>query len=742
MRWALIALFILASSLPHQLLAAEVRIGIDSNPPLTFIDTDGNASGLFPEIFNQFDWDIRYIPCRWEQCLEKLEQGEIDILPAIAHTKERARRYRFAEETVINSWGQIYHRPETPLNSILELADKSCAVLAKDVYYVGDQGLKQVADSFDIHIDFVEVSSNEEAFTLLAEGKADAAMVGRIFGIENRQRFGLLPSPIMIKPIQVRPAFSAQVPDDLINEFNKRLHLWKQSPSSTYHQLLEKWLGEKTPIKIPSWLQLLMYSLAGCLFFLIFITLWTRKQVKIRTLELAEKNQLLEDELGKRQQVEEELLEREQQYRIFFEESQSVMLLIDPETAGIVDANPAACRFYKYSREQLKEMKMWQINRLGEAEVQARLARVRDQKHQQFEFTHTLADGRTVPVEVYRSPIQVRNRTLLYTIVHDISKRKQAEKELEERNRFLQSVIDGVSDPLMVIAFDYRVLKMNQAARNQLKNGLIKPDDNITCHQLSHASLVPCDGSDHPCPLSEVRETRLPATMIHHHESERGKRIVELIASPLFDSNGEPYAIIEVARDITERLQIEELLNENEKRLHHLAHHDPLTNLPNRLLFEDRLKQAFSKARRSRRQVALLFLDLDNFKIVNDNLGHDYGDLLLIDVAKRLRKSVRESDTVARLGGDEFLVLLEEIESIQTIETMAKRICEALDHELTKDHFQQNISASIGISIYPEDASTPQELIKNADLAMYRAKNVGKAGYQFYSAPQGRFLFD
>jgi diguanylate cyclase (GGDEF)-like protein len=128
--------------------------------------------------------------------------------------------------------------------------------------------------------------------------------------------------------------------------------------------------------------------------------------------------------------------------------------------------------------------------------------------------------------------------------------------------------------------------------------------------------------------------------------------------------------------------------------------------------------------------------------MVNDNLGHDFGDLLLIDVARRLGKAVRESDTVARLGGDEFLVLLEEIDSVEMIETMAQRICSVLNHQLTKDHYKQDISASIGISIYPEDASTGHQLMKNADLAMYRAKNIGKAGYQFYSAPQGRFLFD
>ncbi len=417
------------------------------------------------------------------------------------------------------------------------------------------------------------------------------------------------------------------------------------------------------------------------------------------------------------------------------------MLLIDPKTAQIVDANPAACRFYQYSHSELTEMKMWQINRLGEAETYKRLKKNKDQSQQRFEFVHTLGDGSTIPVEVYRSPIQIMGKALLFAIVHDISQRKRAEKALEEKNQFLQAVIDGVSDPLMVVDLDYKVLKMNRSAQKQQEGGNVDLTA-ITCHQLSHASSQPCNDSDHPCPLQEVKMSGEPVTMVHHHENGQGQRIIELTASPLFDSNGKMYAIIEVGRDITERLQIEELLNTNEKRLHHLAHHDSLTNLPNRLLFDDRLKQALSKARRSRRQVALFFLDLDNFKAVNDNLGHDYGDMLLIDVAKRLRKSVREGDTVARMGGDEFLILLEEIDTIDTIEATAKRVCKALNHELSKDQFRQQISASIGISIYPEDASTPQQLMKTADLAMYRAKNMGKAGYQFYSSPQGRFIFD
>ncbi|MCW8859063.1 MAG: diguanylate cyclase [Deltaproteobacteria bacterium] len=744
MLWARLFLIGLTLFLPLQLQAAVVRIGIDNNPPLTFVNAEGEANGLFPELFTQIakndKWTIEYVPCQWDQCLELLSLGEIDILPAIAYTQQRAEEYNFSTETVVISWGQIYRRSDDNLDSILELEGKSCAVLKKDVYYVGTQGLRQIAENFGVTIDFVEVATNQEAFTLLAEGQVDAAMVGRIFGIQNRQKFNLLPTPIMIKPIQVRPAFSQKAPTVLLTEFDRRISTWKQSSTSIYYQLLEKWLGEKTPVKLSNWLRLVVYSLAGILLVLFTITLWTRKQVKIKTLQLANKNQLLEAELTERHKVELALLESQQQYRVFFEESHSVMLLVDPETAGIMDANPAACEFYKYSRDQLKNMKMWQINRLGEAELQQRLAKVKHQKHQQFEFVHTLSDGQNVPVEVYRSPIQVKGRTLLYAIVHDISKRKKAEKALAERSQFLQSVIDGVSDPLMVIGLDYQILQMNQAARMQANGSLSK--DGITCHVLSHASQTPCDGQDHPCPFLEVQETGQPVTVIHQHQTVQGERTFELCASPLRDTDGELYAVIEVARDITDRLLIEELLNENEKRLHHMAHHDPLTSLPNRLLFEDRLKQALSKARRSHRQVALFFLDLDNFKMVNDNLGHDFGDLLLIDVARRLGKAVRESDTVARLGGDEFLVLLEEIDSVEMIETMAQRICSVLNHQLTKDHYKQDISASIGISIYPEDASTGHQLMKNADLAMYRAKNIGKAGYQFYSAPQGRFLFD
>ena len=483
----------------------------------------------------------------------------------------------------------------------------------------------------------------------------------------------------------------------------------------------------------------LTYALIAILLLALLSIILARRQIRNKTRELAEKNLLLQTELEERTLIEQELSERQQQSRVFYEDSHTTILLIDPENGQIIDANPAACNFYQYPRTEIKKLKIWDINQASREDVRARLAEVKEKRIGQFEFVHRLADGQLRQVEIFSSPISIKGRQLLCSIIHDISDRKKAEQIQEEKTAFLQSVIDGVADPLMVIDLDFKVLQMNQAACTQLESGNGQADE-TSCFDLFFTTGKHCH--DNPdCPLHEIKATHKPVSRILQRERDGEKRFFELNASPLFDSQGQLYAIVEVARDITERLQIEELLNENEKRLHHLAHHDSLTGLPNRLLFEDRLQLAISKARRSRRQLALFFLDLDHFKEVNDNLGHDQGDLLLKNVAKRLRGCVREGDTVARMGGDEFLILLEEIDSIELIEATAKRISDALNHTLCKGDYCQQISSSIGIAIFPEDASEAHDLLKAADQAMYRAKKSGKAHFQFYSAPQGRFIF-
>ncbi len=185
--------------------------------------------------------------------------------------------------------------------------------------------------------------------------------------------------------------------------------------------------------------------------------------------------------------------------------------------------------------------------------------------------------------------------------------------------------------------------------------------------------------------------------------------------------------VIAVARDISERV-------EARAQLDYLAYHDALTGLPNRALLHDRLLHALAQAHRNERLVALLFLDLDRFKSINDALGHPLGDALLQAVAERLHYCVREGDTIARPGGDEFAVILEGVQYVDDIAQVTQKIIGAFLEPFRVQHHEIFITASIGITIYPIDEKDPDNLLKNADIAMYRAKEMGGKSYQFYTA--------
>ncbi len=192
------------------------------------------------------------------------------------------------------------------------------------------------------------------------------------------------------------------------------------------------------------------------------------------------------------------------------------------------------------------------------------------------------------------------------------------------------------------------------------------------------------------------------------------------------DSDGKVANYVAIFSDIS-------VLKNMERRFHHLAHHDPLTGLPNRLLFQDRLQLALTQAQRQRQTLAVLFIDLDNFKTINDTLGHTVGDQLIKTAAQRLTQCVRNADTVARLGGDEFVALLINIKNSQSAERVAKKIISAVAKVFAVEGHELYITASIGMSFYPGDGEDTNTLIKNADTAMYRAKQQGKNNYQLYT---------
>ena len=206
-----------------------------------------------------------------------------------------------------------------------------------------------------------------------------------------------------------------------------------------------------------------------------------------------------------------------------------------------------------------------------------------------------------------------------------------------------------------------------------------------------------------------------------------GEVYPELLSiSAVYDGQGEVSGYIGVFSDISS-------LKEYEQRLEFLAHHDPLTRLPNRLLLDARLQHAIHHARRARGMLAVIFIDIDRFKYINDSLGHTAGDEVLKQLAQRLVRSVRSTDTVARISGDEFVVLLEDINGPEDVANVIKAITMTSATPFQAEHNELHLTFSMGISLYPDDGQKADELLRNADAAMYRAKDLGRNTYQFYT---------
>jgi diguanylate cyclase (GGDEF)-like protein/PAS domain S-box-containing protein len=206
-----------------------------------------------------------------------------------------------------------------------------------------------------------------------------------------------------------------------------------------------------------------------------------------------------------------------------------------------------------------------------------------------------------------------------------------------------------------------------------------------------------------------------------------------IVKFPLRSKENKVFGVCTIGTDISERKLAENALREQQSRLNYMAFHDSLTSLPNRSLFYDRIYHGLARARRAESKVALMLLDIDRFKNINDSLGHDAGDILLKAIAMRLNEGVRDMDTVARLGGDEFVVVLEGIHDMDDVVFVANKLLATLSRPLEISGHSISTTVSIGVSIFPEDGSDTDELLKNADIAMYKAKEAGKNNCQFYT---------
>ena len=299
----------------------------------------------------------------------------------------------------------------------------------------------------------------------------------------------------------------------------------------------------------------------------------------------------------------------------------------------------------------------------------------------------------------------------------DVTARKQAERKLLLDSQVFESATEGV----VITDADGRVLDVNRAF--------------TTITGYSRAEILGeniriLQSGRHDAPFYEafwesIRDKGTWQGEIWDRH-KNGEVSPKWLSVSEVRENGKVSRYIGLFSDIS-------VMKQTQEQLYEMAHYDSLTGLPNRRYFLDRLKESIDRARRTRESLALMFVDLDGFKLVNDNLGHRAGDQLLVEMASRIKQRTRESDTVARMGGDEFTVILSAVVSSHALVRVARKILSRVAEPVTLDGTEVFVSSSIGIAVFPDDAQDVEGLLQGADSALYKAKDLGKNGYQFFS---------
>ncbi len=599
-----ITLMILLLGINASVFAQDVKVGLYQNPPKLFLDEHNLPRGILIDLLNEVaareHWSLLYVPCHWQECLDKLAEGSLDLLPDVAYTQARDKTLDFNQVPALYSWSLVYARPGTAISLITDLHDKRIAVLRGSVQA---ETFRRLQDSFGFQSQLVELESLDAVFEAVANEEADGGIGNNYFGQYNAQRYQLIETPVVFGSIQLFYASAQGQHNELLKAIDKYLAVWHRDSDSPYALILDKW---QTRTELNALTPLIWKALAALLALLVFsiaMVLLLRWRVSVRTRELSSSLAALRA--------------TETQFRALFEQANDAIFILD--ALVVIDCNRRAEAMYQKSRAEL----IGSSPLLGESPENS---------------------GGLRP--------------------HPF---------LEEQ---VERALRGVA-----VNFQWR-------------------------SRIGEQNTLDLDFS-----LSRV------ALAEHTY-------------------------VQAIVRDITD-------VKAYQRQLEHIAHYDPLTGLPNRLLRTDRLNQAISRCHRLQQHVAVAFLDLDGFKAINDHHGHDVGDALLVQLAKRLQSALREGDTLARVGGDEFVALIVDLPQPRDCLPVIERLLETAQKpthvaeqksphklEANESDIHLQLSVSIGVAFYPEDGNEPDTLIRRADQAMYQAKQAGRNRYVFFDTAQ------
>ena len=437
---------------------------------------------------------------------------------------------------------------------------------------------------------------------------------------------------------------------------------------------------------------------------------------------------LLKPDVTERKRTEEMLRHSETKYRVLFEDSADATWLMDEK--GFLDCNSAALQMFGYAigTEMLHPADVSPPSQPdgtnSRTAAERKIAAAFLNGNERFEWLHQRKNGSTFPAEVCLTALTLSGRPRLLATVRDITERKLADDALLLKTAMLEAQAETTIDGILVVdESDHIVLANKQFGLDfGIPQEVLSTGDDLIVRKHVTDQVE--------APDAFVKRVNY----LNSHRSEKSRdelrfksgKIFDRYSAPLVDSKGRYRGRIWYFRDITDRKVAEE-------RIQFLAYYDALTGLPNRTLLQDRLAKALAGASRRNDKVALLFLDLDGFKIINDSLGHSVGDLLLKQIADRLKRFSRDQDTVARLGGDEFLIVLSDVKDIPDAAVAAERLMDAMTGGFVVQGHPLSVSCSLGISIFPEHGVDGETLIKHADAAMYSAKDNGRNNIQLFT---------
>lgn len=747
-----ICLTCLITGLSTRLFAAEpppLNVGIISQPSLFFADKSGLIQGFYVDLLEDFKIKekikINYSAVKPEELQAKLDNNEFAMVLGLEQTPELSRQLDFSKQLLNAVWGVLYVHElyGVPIHTIFDLHNRSIAIKKDDPRA---NGLKRLCEQFKINCLFKTVDSYQKVVESILNLDTDAGVTNNIQNdIETNH---LWRTPLIFDVVELKAAIMKNKNPQLLEKLDQYLEKTQKDPSNNYQNSQLHWLSANlgTPSlhlhpseikrEIKQWLPfvIVMGTIAVVILILVVYFL-TRIKFKRKLSQIAdEKNRLQFDENKYRNLVE--------NVPYGFEE-----LSLD---GTIIFANTAAHHIRRYNYGELHNKSI--LNMVADNE----------QKNLIIELINTInknpperlsnnsyniirKDGKIGEIRVewhYKRDAQGRP-VGLYTAITDITGLRETKDKIKNYHSDLKKAADERAEELKQI---YNDLLITAAVFENTAEGIfviglegeietVNPafckitgfnKESITKQPLN----ILTSPKQHPDFFGKIRKN------LEQKGSWQGEVMNRrqtgqaypawLSLNVVQNAHGISTQYVALLSDITKRKQ-------TEYQIWKQANFDALTQLPNRHLFHQRLAQAISHASTKKTLAALMFIDLDHFKQVNDTLGHDAGDELLIQVTQRLSKSIRKGDTVARMGGDEFTVILPEMNTPEIAKKIAEKILAGLNQSFQLKLGEVHISGSIGIVVYPNDGEDITTLLKKADIAMYKIKEHGRNGFYFYT---------